>query len=80
MGVTVGEADICDMAAMALILVARCLERREKSRPLVMSTITKIETEKKNTGIMSLIHAAQTYQILIVHHTVVDITMHTVIM
>ena len=30
--------------------------------------------------IMSMPHAAQTYQILIVHHTVVDIPLQTVIM
>lgn len=54
-GVTMGEADIGDVAAVAVVLVARCLERGERNSPLFMTTITrkrgfKRENRKKSVG------------------------------
>lgn len=34
MGVTVGEADVGDVATVAVVLVAWCLERAERNSPL----------------------------------------------
>lgn len=41
MGVAVGEADVGDVAAVAVVLVARRLERRERNSSRFMSTVER---------------------------------------